>query len=90
MDQTSRVHEEVLNGVFGRIAVQPTTYIMPCILWLIVKKPKPTHWTFWFCYLTLPVSFSIMIVGSIGACVPLQLPQAYTKIDSCSACWPDS
>ncbi len=55
--------------------MQPTTYIMPCVLWLIVKKPKPSNWSFWFCWLTLPVTTSVMIVGSIGkqheACVYL-------------------
>jgi hypothetical protein len=46
--------------------LQPTTYIMPCVLWLLVKKPKPSHWTFWFCYLTLPITIALMILGSIG------------------------
>lgn len=56
--------------VLGVDAVQPTTYIMPCVLWLMVKKPKWTHWTFWFCYLTLPITVAIMIVGSFGSCPP--------------------
>eukprot|EP00884_Botryococcus_braunii_P006433 jgi/Botrbrau1/15791/Bobra.4_1s0142.1 len=56
-----------LMGFLGAIAVTPTTYIMPCILWLIAMKPRWTHWTFWFCYLSLPITFSIMILGSIGS-----------------------
>lgn len=49
-----------------RWGVQPTTYLMPCILWLIVKKPRPNDWTFWFCYITLPIGFTIMLLGSAG------------------------
>eukprot|EP00884_Botryococcus_braunii_P001291 jgi/Botrbrau1/11162/Bobra.182_2s0017.1 len=56
-----------LMGFLGAISVTPTTYIMPCVLWLLVKKPKPNDWTFWFCYGTLPITFTIMILGSAGA-----------------------
>ena len=46
---------EVILGFLGALSVTPTTFIMPCLLWLKLKKPRPASLEFWFCWLTVPV-----------------------------------
>jgi amino acid permease len=46
---------EVILGFLGALSITPTTFIMPCLLWLKLKKPRPASWEFWFCWLTVPV-----------------------------------
>ena len=46
---------EVILGFLGALSVTPTTFIMPCLLCLKLKKPRPASWEFWFCWLTVPV-----------------------------------
>ncbi|KAL9246562.1 hypothetical protein vseg_020080 [Gypsophila vaccaria] len=55
-----------LLGFFGGFALAPTTYYLPCIMWLILYKPKKfsLSWCLnWFC-ITLGVL--LMILGPIG------------------------
>ncbi|KAG9457005.1 hypothetical protein H6P81_001513 [Aristolochia fimbriata] len=35
-----------LLGFFGGLVFAPTSYFVPCVMWLIAKKPKPFsfHW----------------------------------------------
>ncbi|KAE8728951.1 Lysine histidine transporter 1 [Hibiscus syriacus] len=40
-----------LLGFFGGLAFAPTTYFLPCIMWLVIYKPKKfglSWWTNWF------------------------------------------
>ncbi|XP_022154176.1 lysine histidine transporter 1-like [Momordica charantia] len=41
-----------LLGFFGGFAFAPTTYFLPCIIWLVIYKPKRfglSWWTNWIC-----------------------------------------
>ncbi|XP_010478023.1 PREDICTED: lysine histidine transporter 2 [Camelina sativa] len=55
-----------LLGFFGGFAFAPTTYYLPCIIWLILKKPKKfgLSWTInWFC---IVVGVLLTILAPIG------------------------
>ncbi|XP_056684776.1 lysine histidine transporter-like 2 [Spinacia oleracea] len=55
-----------LLGFFGGFALAPTTYYLPCIIWLIIYKPKKfslSWWTNWFCII---VGVLLMILAPIG------------------------
>ncbi|KZV17298.1 lysine histidine transporter 1-like [Dorcoceras hygrometricum] len=55
-----------LLGFFGGFALAPTTYYLPCIIWLVLKKPRkfsPSWLANWLC-----VMFGVVltIVGPMG------------------------
>ncbi|CAH2034011.1 unnamed protein product [Thlaspi arvense] len=55
-----------LLGFFGGFAFAPTSYYLPCIIWLILKKPKRfgLSWTInWFC---IVVGVILTILAPIG------------------------
>ncbi|GMY13130.1 lysine histidine transporter 1 [Fagus crenata] len=55
-----------LLGFFGGFAFAPTTYILPCVLWLAIYKPMKfslSWWANWFC-ITLGVL--LMVLSPIG------------------------
>ncbi|XP_047318272.1 lysine histidine transporter 1-like [Impatiens glandulifera] len=55
-----------LLGFFGGFALAPTSYYLPCIIWLIVKKPKRfglSWWTNWVC---IVIGVLLNIVAPIG------------------------
>lgn len=55
-----------LLGFFGGFAFAPTTYFLPCIMWLCIYKPKPfgLSWiTNWVCII---LGALLMLVSSIG------------------------
>ena len=58
---------EVVLGLLGALSITPTTFIMPCLLWLKLKKPRPASWEFWFCWATVPIMTAVMFVGAAGA-----------------------
>ena len=58
---------EVVLGLIGALSITPTTFIMPCLLWLKLKKPRPASWEFWFCWATVPIMTTVMFVGAAGA-----------------------
>jgi hypothetical protein len=57
----------LLQGLFGAIAITPTTFLLPPLLWLLYKQPRKwgKEWlTNWF----LVIITAIMgILGTIGA-----------------------
>ncbi|XP_050372926.1 lysine histidine transporter 2-like [Argentina anserina] len=56
-----------LLGFFGGFAFAPTTYYLPCIMWLAIYKPKPfsLSWiTNWMCII---LGVTLMILAPIGA-----------------------
>ncbi|KAM0940604.1 putative amino acid transporter, transmembrane domain-containing protein [Dioscorea sansibarensis] len=56
-----------LLGFFGGFALAPTTYFLPCIIWLAVYKPKrfSSSWLVnWAC---IVLGVCLMIVAPIGA-----------------------
>uniref|UniRef100_A0A2P2JWJ4 Uncharacterized protein MANES_15G157000 n=2 Tax=Rhizophora mucronata TaxID=61149 RepID=A0A2P2JWJ4_RHIMU len=55
-----------LLGFFGGFAFAPTTYFLPCIMWLAIYKPKKfglSWWTNWICII---LGFLLMIISPIG------------------------
>ena len=55
------------TGLLGALSITPTTFIMPGLLWLKLKKPRPASWEFWFCWATVPIMTAVMFVGAAGA-----------------------
>ena len=58
---------EVVLGLLGALSITPTTFIMPCLLWLKLKKPRAGSWEFCFCWLTVPLMTAVMLIGAAGA-----------------------
>ncbi|KAL2533312.1 Lysine histidine transporter 1 [Abeliophyllum distichum] len=55
-----------LLGFFGGFALAPTTYYLPCIIWLIVRKPKRFSLSWWINWTFIFVGVALMIVAPIG------------------------
>ncbi|KAL2928678.1 Lysine histidine transporter 1 [Bienertia sinuspersici] len=56
-----------LLSVLGGIAFAPTSFYLPCIIWLIIRKPKK-YSTSWFCnWLFIIFGVSLTILAPIGA-----------------------
>ncbi|KAF8378144.1 hypothetical protein HHK36_029481 [Tetracentron sinense] len=56
-----------LLSFFGGFAFAPTTYFLPCIIWLIICKPKRfslSWFTNWICII---IGVILMVVAPIGA-----------------------
>ncbi|KAK9104200.1 hypothetical protein Scep_021044 [Stephania cephalantha] len=56
-----------LLGFFGGFAFAPTTYFLPCIIWLIIFKPKRFSFSWfmnWFCII---FGVLLMVLSPIGA-----------------------
>lgn len=55
-----------LLGFFGGLAFAPTTYFLPCIMWLAIYKPKRfslSWFTNWICII---LGLLLMILSPIG------------------------
>ncbi|XP_030450284.1 lysine histidine transporter 1-like isoform X1 [Syzygium oleosum] len=55
-----------LLSFFGGFAFAPTTYFLPCIMWLAIYKPRRyslSWWTNWFC---IVVGVLLMVLAPIG------------------------
>ncbi|KAL3644452.1 hypothetical protein CASFOL_009632 [Castilleja foliolosa] len=55
-----------LLGFFGGFALAPTTYYLPCIIWLIIKKPKRFSISWWINWICIVLGVILMIVAPIG------------------------
>ncbi|KAK9809609.1 hypothetical protein WJX73_007377 [Symbiochloris irregularis] len=55
-----------LLGFIGALGFGPTTFTYPPIMWLIVKKPKVTHWQWWACWICAIYGIIVTIAGAIG------------------------
>ena len=53
-----------LLGLIGAIGVTPTTYVLPCLLWLTIKRPSPLSGMWWLCW---TISFVAGVIGVLGA-----------------------
>ncbi|KAK1438163.1 hypothetical protein QVD17_03966 [Tagetes erecta] len=55
-----------LLGFFGGFALAPTSYYLPCIIWLIIKKPR--KWSISWCinWICIVIGVVLMIVAPIG------------------------
>ncbi|OMO73617.1 Amino acid transporter, transmembrane [Corchorus capsularis] len=55
-----------LLGFFGGFAFAPTTYFLPCIMWLAIYKPRKfslSWWTNWICII---LGLLLMVLAPIG------------------------
>ncbi|KAH6830140.1 lysine histidine transporter 1 [Perilla frutescens var. hirtella] len=55
-----------LLGFFGGFALAPTTYYLPCIIWLIVKKPKMFSFSWCLNWIFIVLGVILMILAPIG------------------------
>jgi len=55
-----------LLGFIGAFGTGPTTFWIPPLMWLIVKKPKPSSIHFWASWFAFLYGVIVTILGSIG------------------------
>ncbi|KAK1410051.1 hypothetical protein QVD17_36584 [Tagetes erecta] len=55
-----------LLGFFGGFAFAPTTYFLPCIIWLIIYKPKAWSLTWIINWICIILGVALMVVSPIG------------------------
>lgn len=59
---------EDLMGLIGAIGATPTTFVIPCLLWLEIKRPSPfVSYQWWLCWTIAIVSGCIGVMGAAGA-----------------------
>ncbi|XP_011086736.1 lysine histidine transporter 1 [Sesamum indicum] len=55
-----------LVGFFGGFALAPTTYFLPCIIWLIVVKPKKFSFSWFLNWIFIIFGVILMLLAPIG------------------------
>ncbi|PKA55496.1 Lysine histidine transporter 2 [Apostasia shenzhenica] len=55
-----------LLGFFGGFAFAPTTYFLPCIMWLAIKKPKRFGISWFVNWICIILGVMLMILAPIG------------------------
>ncbi|XP_024393185.1 lysine histidine transporter-like 2 [Physcomitrium patens] len=55
-----------LLGFFGGFAFAPTTYFLPCIMWLCIVKPKAFSFSWILNWVIIFLGVLLMLVSSIG------------------------
>ncbi|KAI9122753.1 hypothetical protein K1719_005642 [Acacia pycnantha] len=55
-----------LVGFFGGFAFAPTTYFLPCMIWLTIRNPKRFSFSWWTNWICIVLGVSLMIVAPIG------------------------
>ncbi|XP_054803331.1 lysine histidine transporter 1-like [Prosopis cineraria] len=55
-----------LLGFFGGFAFAPTTYFLPCIMWLAIYKPRRFSLSWWTNWICIVLGLCLMIVSPIG------------------------
>ncbi|CAL5185685.1 unnamed protein product [Lathyrus oleraceus] len=68
-----------LLGFFGGFALAPTTYFLPCIMWLAVYKPKKFSLSWWTNWICIVLGLLIMILSPIGALRSILLDAKHYK-----------
>ncbi|KAI5329595.1 PREDICTED: lysine [Prunus dulcis] len=56
-----------LLSFFGGFAFAPTTYFLPCVMWLVMYKPKKFGLSWWANWLCIIVGVLLMVLSPIGA-----------------------
>ncbi|CDP15024.1 unnamed protein product [Coffea canephora] len=56
-----------LLGFFGGFAFAPTTYYLPCIIWLVIRKPRKYSLTWFINWICIILGFLLMVLAPIGA-----------------------
>ncbi|KAL1211263.1 Lysine histidine transporter-like 4 [Cardamine amara subsp. amara] len=60
-----------LLSFFGGFVYAPTTYFMPCIIWLILKKPKRFSLSWFINWMCIILGVLLMIIAPIGGLAKL-------------------
>ncbi|XP_038884357.1 lysine histidine transporter 1-like [Benincasa hispida] len=55
-----------LLGFFGGFVFAPTTYFLPCIMWLAIYKPKKYSLSWWSNWVSIVLGVLLMILAPIG------------------------
>ncbi|KAJ6949334.1 lysine histidine transporter [Populus alba x Populus x berolinensis] len=55
-----------LLGFFGGFAFAPTTYFLPCVMWLAIYKPRKFGLSWWANWICIVFGVILMIVSPIG------------------------
>lgn len=55
-----------LLGFFGGFAFAPTTYFLPCIMWLAIYKPRKYSLSWWTNWICIVVGLFLMVLSPIG------------------------
>ncbi|XP_022989870.1 lysine histidine transporter 1-like [Cucurbita maxima] len=55
-----------LLGFFGGFVFAPTTYFLPCIMWLAIYKPRKYSLSWWANWVSIFLGVILMIVAPIG------------------------
>ncbi|PPS20069.1 hypothetical protein GOBAR_AA00449 [Gossypium barbadense] len=55
-----------LLGFFGGVAYAPTTYYLPCVIWLIVMKPRRYSLSWWINWFCIVIGVLLMVLAPIG------------------------
>ncbi|KAJ8750238.1 hypothetical protein K2173_014153 [Erythroxylum novogranatense] len=55
-----------LLGFFGGFAFAPTTYYLPCVIWLLIYKPKKFSLSWWTNWICIVLGVLLMVVSPIG------------------------
>jgi hypothetical protein len=56
-----------LMGLIGAVGVTPTTFVLPCLLWLTIKRPATFSGIWWLCWTISFVAGTIGVLGFIGS-----------------------
>ncbi|XP_021843282.1 lysine histidine transporter 2 isoform X1 [Spinacia oleracea] len=55
-----------LLGFFGGFAFAPTTYFLPCIMWLAIHKPRKFGLSWWANWVCIVFGVMLMVLAPIG------------------------
>ncbi|KGN45724.1 lysine histidine transporter 1 [Cucumis sativus] len=55
-----------LLGFFGGFVFAPTTYFLPCVMWLAIYKPKKFSLSWWSNWVAIVLGVLLMILAPIG------------------------
>ena len=53
-------------GFIGALGTGPTTFWLPSVIWLVLKKPKVSNWNFWASWVCIILGVTVTIVGATG------------------------
>ncbi|XP_012574881.1 lysine histidine transporter 1-like [Cicer arietinum] len=55
----------LLGFFFGGFAFSPTTYFLPCVMWLLIYKPKRFSLSLWWNYICIVFGVFLMVFAPI-------------------------
>ena len=67
MSQLTRLFSTDLMGFFGAIGFAPTTFWLPSLIWLVVKKPPKLSLSFAINVFNIILCVTVMFVAATGS-----------------------